>query len=213
MTKSLHGSLVLNIRAGRLQISSRGLQDIPEAVYTALSTRGSLYSPKTVTAGSMRASFASTTSPVDDGDSPKWWEVCDLRSMKAASNELSKVDERIASLESLELLDLHSNRIEDPLPASFGTLVNLTSLNLANNRLSAWPIELLALVHLKELDLSSNHLTTFWPCSWRSDLRERMLTVKRRHPLQRDATGPDTSFDSFATESSVDRSEGVDFCK
>lgn len=151
-----------------------------------------------------------------DQDAPKWWETTDLTSFKAVNNELERVDEELAGFETLEVLDLHSNAIRSPLPASFGTMIALTSLNLSNNKLAEWPLEIMALVQLRELDLSHNQLSRLWPISWPKDLRTRLKGVGRpRKPAEAIPNGDaDASFDSVSSQSTApDQNAGESFCK
>lgn len=165
----------------------------------------------------------STPTSEDSSQGPRWWEVADLTVIKASSNELTTVPPELAGFPSLSVLDLHSNLITPPLPASFGTLTDLTVLNLSNNQLTEWPIEIMALIHLRELDLSRNKLKELWPRDkiWKQSLKERMKSVskeQKRQARQRDQTGSsldaDTSIDSIDSDSTTpDQSGGTDFCK
>lgn len=139
-----------------------------------------------------------------------------MTSFKAVNNELQRVDEELAGFESLEVLDLHSNAIQSPLPASFGTLITLTSLNLSHNQLAEWPLEIMALVQLRELDLSNNQLSRLWPSTWPKDLRNRLKGIgkpRRAVPAVGNGNG-DTSFDSVSSQSTApDQHAGESFCK
>lgn len=141
-----------------------------------------------------------------------------LNTLKASNNELTAVPVAVAGFETLEVLDLHANKLSTPFPANFGTLANLTSLNLSNNDIEAWPVELMALVHLKMLDLSYNRLTSLWGLDWKDQVIQRMKDVKRdTKKISRKMRGEDdadSSFDSVNSESTaLDSSAGEDFCE
>jgi hypothetical protein len=222
------------LRKGRLNVSGRSLEDFPPLVLEELLSRDSIYYPsnsgpvKAVSSlilktGDLDLSGSATTStPCEDEDadasSPRWWEVESLTTLKASNNELASIPASLAGFDTLQVLDLHANKLASPFPASFGTLVNLTSLNLSKNAITDWPIELMSLVHLRELDLSHNRLQRLWGLEWKTDIKERLKNVKKdakrvAHQGRANENG-ESSFDSIDSESTApDSSAGEDFCE
>lgn len=205
---------------------------MPPLVLEQLLPRNSVYHPSNAGPPKVFSSLVQKTADIDlskstsqeeqsreeDASATPWWEIESLNTLKASNNELAAIPAALAGFESLEVLDLHGNRITTPFPASFGALSNLTNLNLSNNAIDAWPVELMALIHLKVLDLSHNKLTSLWNPEWKNDVIQRMQEVKREtkklSKVMRGEANGDSSFDSVDSESTApDSSAGEDFCK
>lgn len=93
----------------------------------------------------------------------------DLQVLNLSSNELEKLDERIAGLEDLIELDLHGNSIKT-IPSSLFSLRFLTSLNLSHNPLDEFPLEILNLTGLVSLNLAGAGLKRLWSTEWETEL-------------------------------------------
>ncbi|KAH1217580.1 DNA damage-repair/toleration protein [Glycine max] len=92
-------------------------------------------------------------------------EICNLSNLttlvvadwKAVSGEIPAC---VASLYSLQILDLSGNRISGEISADIGNLRSLTLLSLADNEISGKiPTSVVKLIRLKHLDLSNNQLS------------------------------------------------------
>lgn len=208
------------------------MEELPPLVFEQLLPHNSVYHPSNAGPPKVFSSLIqktadidlSRTEPEDDdtrgsnkADIP-WWEMESLTTLKASNNELPVVPAALAGFESLEILDLHANKLAVPFPASFSTLANLTNLNLSNNDIDAWPIELMALLHLKVLDLSHNRVTKLWDMDWKTGISQRMKDFKRdTKRLGKEARGQengDSSFDSIDSQSTAaESSAGEDFCE
>lgn len=216
---------------GRLHVAGRSLEEVPPLVFEQLLPRSSIYHPSNATPSQSLSSLAQKTEDIDlsgnvtadnvqdeEVSRVPWWEVESLTTLKASNNELSTIPSALAGFESLEVLDLHANKLATPFPASFGYLANLTNVNLSNNEIDVWPVELMALVHLKVLDLSHNRIPQLWGLDWKADITRRMKDVKRdtqkMAKIMRAQENGDSSFDSIDSQSTAgDSSAGEDFCK
>lgn len=157
--------------------------------------------------------MASTDLHEASADGLKWWELAELTQFKASNNEFTQLEAAIGGFAALQVLDLHNNRIESPIPASFGLLTNLTHLNLAGNRLVEFPLEIMALVHLRELDLSHNALVSLWPKDWSIQLKTRLKNISKK-PKRDRLEVADTSFESIDSHSTApDSSADDEFCR
>lgn len=81
-------------------------------------------------------------------------QILSLRELRLAENAVNALSD-IFTLQSLEVLDLHSNLITD-LPNEFQYLSSLRILNVSENRMSSLPFE--CLDSLVELDAAQNRL-------------------------------------------------------
>jgi hypothetical protein len=207
------------------------LEELPPLVLEQLLPQNSVYHPSNARPPKVFSSLIAQTANIDLSDSETqddtrnpdlttipWWEMESLTTIKASNNELAAIPAALAGFESVEILDLHANKLAMPFPASFGTLANLTNLNLSNNDIDAWPIELMALVHLKVLDISHNRITKLWDLDWKTRISQRMMDFKRdTKRLGKTARGQDngdSSFDSIDSQSTAaDSSAGEDFCE
>ena len=64
-------------------------------------------------------------SPRQIEDDESWWENVDLTKLILASNQLTRISGEIKNLQSLTVLDLHDNSLEE-LPEEIGLLENLS---------------------------------------------------------------------------------------
>ncbi|KAI4828423.1 hypothetical protein KUCAC02_022519 [Chaenocephalus aceratus] len=158
-------------KSGQLNLSGRGLKEVPKEVYR-LNVDPPLEAQQNV-------SFA---------ESDRWWEQTDLTKLLLSSNQLTQLHnqlsalpvevyslnklcsmtlqqnrleslpEELGQLENLTQLDLSNNLLKD-LPSSLGRLTSLQKLTLSHNKLSALPDSVAQLKNLKLLDCSNNQLT------------------------------------------------------
>ncbi|KAL7749096.1 hypothetical protein RI367_005501 [Sorochytrium milnesiophthora] len=127
---------------GRLNLPSRGLDEVPEDVWL-------LYAPPSETDYSLNKSSS-------------WWEAVDLVRFNVADNRISALDERIGEFGALEFVDVHNNRLSS-LPDSFATLQNVAMVNISFNEFSEVPGVLQHLPKLSVLLLSSNRIASVPP--------------------------------------------------
>ncbi|GJN82237.1 hypothetical protein PLIIFM63780_005776 [Purpureocillium lilacinum] len=86
-------------------------------------------------------------------------QMTSLRDLKMANNSLTgPLDAAIASLELLEMLDVHGNNLS-ALPLSMEKLSRLRILNLSENHLESLPFDALAKMSLTELTVKKNRLS------------------------------------------------------
>ncbi|XP_076578731.1 leucine-rich repeat-containing protein 40 isoform X2 [Chaetodon auriga] len=158
-----YGLLKAARKTGHLNLSGRGLTEVPPNVYRL--------NKDTPEEAQQNVSF---------GESDRWWEQTDLTKLLLSSNQLTHLSDDIRLLPGLIVLDLHDNQLSS-LPSALGelqelqqlrlshnqlrslpvevcTLKNLCSLKLQQNLLESLPEELGQLENLSELDLSNNHL-------------------------------------------------------
>ncbi|XP_070688126.1 leucine-rich repeat-containing protein 40 [Pempheris klunzingeri] len=155
-------------KSGQLNLSGRGLTEVPQTVY-----RLNIDTPEEA---QQNVSF---------GDSDRWWEQTDLTKLLLSSNQLVQLSDDIRLLCGLTTVDLHDNQLSS-LPSALGELHDLQQLRLSHNQLSSLPVELCMLKNLciltlqqnlleslpeelghlqnlTELDLSNNHLKALPP--------------------------------------------------
>ncbi|XP_040896012.1 leucine-rich repeat-containing protein 40 [Toxotes jaculatrix] len=159
-----YGLLKAARKSGQLNLSGRGLTEVPQNVY-----RLNIDTPEEA---QQNVSF---------GASDRWWEQTDLTKLLLSSNQLTQLSDDIRLLPGLTTLDLHDNQLSS-LPSALGELQELQQLRLSHNQLTSLPAELCSLKNLHsltiqqnlleslpeelgqlknltELDLSNNHLT------------------------------------------------------
>ncbi|KAI8376468.1 uncharacterized protein BYT42DRAFT_574721 [Radiomyces spectabilis] len=128
--------------SGKLNISSRGLDKIPEEVLN-------MYH---VDPNSIVVDFSSSS---DDA----WYDAVELNKLIVGDNSLTKLDTRVGEeFGALVLLDLRHNLLST-LPESLIQLRNLTVLQLPYNHFEEVPSCVTKMKSLRELDLSHNRLT------------------------------------------------------
>lgn len=140
-----HGLIRSARKSGQLNLSSRGLQEVPQSVY-----RLNVDPPE------------EAQSEVSFGGSERWWEQTDLTKLLLSSNLLTELSEDLSLLPALTTLDLHDNRLQS-LPKAVGALQELRQLRLSHNQLSALPLELFSLSTLGSLTLQHNLLESLPP--------------------------------------------------
>ncbi|KAJ3290006.1 Leucine-rich repeat-containing protein 40 [Rhizoclosmatium sp. JEL0117] len=121
---------------GRLNLSNQSLTAVPDVLFTRADVRGADVS-------------------LDQGGG-NWWEETDLTKLVIADNEIESIDERVAELGALTMIDAHNNKIST-LP-DLSALGNLTVLHLASNSLVSLP-DSIWLLNLAELNISHNRIT------------------------------------------------------
>ncbi|KAK7889146.1 hypothetical protein WMY93_024706 [Mugilogobius chulae] len=132
-------------KSGQLNLSSRGLQEVPQSVY-----RLNVDPPE------------EAQDAVSFGGSDRWWEQTELTKLLLSSNQLTELSEDLRLLPALITLDLHDNKLQS-LPRAIGELPELRQLRLSHNQLSSVPLELFSLTLLGSLTLQNNQLETLPP--------------------------------------------------
>ncbi|KAM4739595.1 leucine-rich repeat-containing protein 40 [Anableps anableps] len=135
-----YGLLKAAKKSGQLNLSGRGLTEVPQNVY-----RLNIDEP------------AEAQENVSFGGSDRWWEQTDLTKLLLSSNQLTQLSEDIKLLPALTTLDLHDNQLSS-LPSALGELQELQQLRLSHNKLSSLPAEVCALKNLRSLTLQQNLL-------------------------------------------------------
>ncbi|KAM4575578.1 leucine-rich repeat-containing protein 40 [Fundulus diaphanus] len=135
-----YGLLKAARKSGQLNLSGRGLSEVPQNVY-----RLNIDEP------------AEAQENVSFGGSDRWWEQTDLTKLLLSSNQLKQLSEDIKLLPALTTLDLHDNQLTT-LPSALGELQELQQLRLSHNKLSSLPAEVCALKNLRSLTLQQNLL-------------------------------------------------------
>ena len=120
------------LASGRLNLSSRGLQEVPIQ------------------------SFLDVASGGVEGVS--FWEVVDLRTLDISHNSIQHIPACCADLQSLEVLNAQHNPLQQ-WPAPFCQLILLKALDLNFCDLQELPAEIINLEALVSLSLCNNHLT------------------------------------------------------
>lgn len=127
-------------KSGQLNLSGRGLREVPQNVF-----RINLDTPEEA---HRDTSFGATD---------RWWEQTDLTKLLLSSNQLTQLPDDIQLLPALTTLDLHDNQISS-LPNTLGELKELQQLRVNNNQLTSLPVEVCALKNLRSLTLQQNQL-------------------------------------------------------
>ncbi|KAM4628529.1 leucine-rich repeat-containing protein 40 [Polymixia lowei] len=129
-------------KSGQLNLSGRGLTEVPQNVY-----RLNVDTPE------------EAHQDVSFGASDRWWEQTDLTKLLLSSNQLTVLSDDIRLLPGLTTLDLHDNQLSS-LPSGLGELEQLQQLRLSHNKLSLFPVEVCSLKNLRSLTLQKNLLET-----------------------------------------------------
>ncbi|KAM9832083.1 leucine-rich repeat-containing protein 40 [Neosynchiropus ocellatus] len=127
-------------KSGQLNLSGRGLTEVPQSVY-----RLNTDTPE------------EAKNNVSFGAEDRWWEQTDLTKLLLSSNQLTNLSDDIRLLPALTTLDLHDNKLNG-LPSSLGELQELQQLRLSHNQLRSLPVEVCALRNLRSLTLQQNML-------------------------------------------------------
>ncbi|XP_013863529.1 leucine-rich repeat-containing protein 40 isoform X2 [Austrofundulus limnaeus] len=127
-------------KSGQLNLSGRGLTEVPQSVY-----RLNTDAPE------------EAQQDVSFGGSDRWWEQTDLTKLLLSSNQLKCLSDDIRLLPGLTTLDLHDNQLNS-LPGALGELQELQQLRLSHNQLSSLPVEVFSLKNLRCLTLQQNLL-------------------------------------------------------
>ncbi|KAF7731379.1 hypothetical protein EC973_000187 [Apophysomyces ossiformis] len=128
--------------SGKLNISSRGLDKIPEEVLA-------MYH---VDPNSIVVDFSSS------GDA--WYDYVELTKFIATDNAITEIDERLGEeFGALTLLDIRSNQLRD-LPSTLARLRNLTVLHFSHNQFEKIPDVLCEMPQIKHLDFAHNQIAS-----------------------------------------------------
>uniref|UniRef100_A0A3P8QL91 Leucine rich repeat containing 40 n=1 Tax=Astatotilapia calliptera TaxID=8154 RepID=A0A3P8QL91_ASTCA len=135
-----YGLLKAARKSGQLNLSGRGLKEVPQNVY-----RLNIDTPEEA---QQNVSF---------GAADRWWEQTDLTKLLLSSNQITLLSDDISLLPGLTTLDLHDNQLSS-LPSALGELQNLQQLRLSHNQLDSLPVEMCTLKNLRSLTLQQNLL-------------------------------------------------------
>ncbi|XP_070816381.1 leucine-rich repeat-containing protein 40 [Chaetodon trifascialis] len=135
-----YGLLKAARKTGHLNLSGRGLTEVPQDVYRL--------NKDTPEEAQQNVSF---------GGSDRWWEQTDLTKLLLSSNQLTHLSDDIRLLPGLTILDLHDNQLSS-LPSALGELQDLQQLHLSHNQLRSLPVEVCTLKNLCSLKLQQNLL-------------------------------------------------------
>ncbi|KAJ5068003.1 hypothetical protein M0811_12703 [Anaeramoeba ignava] len=83
-----------------------------------------------------------------------------IKSFTCTHNFINFFDESLKSLQEIENLDLHSNKITEITGMNYINIKNLNTLNLSFNQISSVSQIYMFLGYIKELNLSGNRLTS-----------------------------------------------------
>ena len=127
---------------GVLNLSDRGMTEIPRAVFDAEDPDA---------AENFRAPVQTISFDAPDSGGPAWWEVKELTALVASHNSIAQLPEDVAKLNALQKLDLGHNQLES-LPATALASLPLRSLDVSDNKLrmlpDALPVETLAALNV-----------------------------------------------------------------
>ncbi|KAF7651101.1 hypothetical protein LDENG_00116080 [Lucifuga dentata] len=135
-----YGLLNAARKSGQLNLSGRGLTEVPQNVYHL-----NIDTPEEA---NQNLSF---------GASDRWWEQTDLTKLLLSSNQLTELSDDIRLLRGLTTLDLHDNQLSS-LPSALGELEELQQLRLSHNQLTSLPVEVPILKNLRSLTVQQNLL-------------------------------------------------------
>jgi len=133
-------------RSGQLNLSNRGLAQVPERVWTLMELDQE-----------EQKQLASVT--MDNRGEEAWWDTVELTKLILACNSISLISPSISNLCSLTSLDIHDNQLQD-LPHSVGELKLINRLNLSHNKLKAVPEGIFMMKDLRVLQLNNNQIET-----------------------------------------------------
>lgn len=142
--------------SGSINISTRGLQCLPSALYEVL--LGVKPDPLPSLPEEPPLPGSNDGSIQKSGTAPAWYEAQDLQVLKAWSNEIVEIQHEISLFGSLQTVDLHNNKLTS-LPDTFADLTELVYLDLSQNALTSLPTNLFALPKLVTLNVARNELT------------------------------------------------------
>ncbi|XP_022623676.1 leucine-rich repeat-containing protein 40 [Seriola dumerili] len=135
-----YGLLKAARKSGQLNLSGRGLTEVPQNVY-----RLNVDTPE------------EAEKNVSFGASERWWEQTDLTKLLLSSNLLTQLSDDISLLPGLTTLDLHDNKLSS-LPGALGELQELQQLRVSHNQLTTLPVEVCSLQNLRSLTVQQNQL-------------------------------------------------------
>uniref|UniRef100_A0A3B4XLH2 Leucine-rich repeat-containing protein 40 n=1 Tax=Seriola lalandi dorsalis TaxID=1841481 RepID=A0A3B4XLH2_SERLL len=135
-----YGLLKAARKSGQLNLSGRGLTEVPQNVY-----RLNVDTPE------------EADKNVSFGASERWWEQTDLTKLLLSSNLLTQLSDDITLLPGLTTLDLHDNQLSS-LPGALGELQELQQLRVSHNQLTTLPVEVCSLQNLRSLTVQQNQL-------------------------------------------------------
>ena len=115
---------------GVLNLSDRGLTEIPRAVFDAEDPDA---------AENVRAPVQTISFDAPDSGGPAWWEVKELTALVASHNSIAQLPEDVAKLNALQKLDLGHNQLES-LPATALASLPLRSLDVSDNNCACCPM-------------------------------------------------------------------------
>ncbi|KAK7075658.1 Leucine-rich repeat-containing protein 40 [Halocaridina rubra] len=144
--EELHPQILKMARkSGQLNLSNRGMVEVPDKVYHIHEIDNE------------EAKKLTMTMSMDNSDDDRWWEQTDLTRLYLSSNQLSTISPKISNLMAIQVLDLSDNCITT-LPSALGELNALQRLNLSHNKLEELPSSLFNLPDLRSLQLDHNNL-------------------------------------------------------
>ena len=134
--------LVSSKSTGVLNLSDRGLSEIPRAVFDEEDPDA---------AENVRAPVQTISFDAPDSGGPAWWEVKELTALVASHNSITQLPVDVANLTALQRLDLGHNQLES-LPATALASLPLRSLDVSDNKLrmlpDTLPVETLAVLNV-----------------------------------------------------------------
>jgi len=171
--KGMPGNLEEYQDVGFLDLSSNGLEKLPEAVI--------IFMQKEYT-----EMLSLALNKLTDWSLPSsFWDLTKLVDLNLSSNLLETIPQGLGKLQNLIRLDISNNKIVY-LPQEIRNLKKLIHLVISNNLLRTLPVQIY-LLQLEILDLSNNPLIT----SYSLPLHPKVLTLKEicaRHVLNRGYT-------------------------
>ncbi|XP_024379499.1 plant intracellular Ras-group-related LRR protein 6 [Physcomitrium patens] len=117
--------------SGSLNLSNRGLAEVPPRVYNLLN---------------------------EGGSEEKWWEVVEIHKLDISHNSIAAISDRLGDIGSLTFLNLSHNQLSF-LPPAIGNLSLLKILDISGNSVVELPSELGFLTALVRLNCASNSLS------------------------------------------------------
>jgi len=164
----LSGSYMNNKKylASKLDLSNRGLTEIPEEVFKyrnlkKLNLRNNaikLVSKDIATLKHLKNIDLSNNKISNLG--AKFFELVNLEYLFLNNNKLKSFPVQVSKLKKLKNLDLSGN-LFSTLPIEVSGFQSLTSLNLTNNQFTEFPFEILSLTQLTHLWIGKNRFAEF----------------------------------------------------